>query len=82
MEQVLNVIVCFQSELTKGSKLLSDVTSLSESDNVMDVSDVADELRTRVDGFASQLDNVRDVIDDTAKCYEHLDKVSRDLHPA
>ena len=78
MEHFLKVVACFQTELAKGSELLKEVTLIREKTSVADVTgvkEVAQELSARVDGFATELDNVRDVIDDTAKCYELLDKV-------
>lgn len=68
----------FQTHLDKGRDLLGEAEMLSQGgpfDQVTGIKEVARELRGRMKHFTSNLEELRDKVEDTERCYQLLDKV-------
>ena len=69
----------FQTHVDKGKSVLLDAKQLAESfdaDEVSEVTEVAQQLRTNMKSFTSDLDLIRDRIETSGQCYKLLDNVS------
>ena len=59
--------------------MLEEASMLTQSgnfDEVTGIKEVSKELRTRMSHFSGRLEELREKIEDTSKCYHLLDKVS------
>jgi hypothetical protein len=65
------------TQLDKGNDMLEEAGILTQSqdfDEVTGIKEVARELKSRMKNFSSRLEDIRDQIENTAKCYHLLDK--------
>ena len=67
-----------QTHLDKGRDLLEEAEMLSQGgpfDQVTGIKEIARELRCRMKHFKANLEEIRDKVEDTDRCYQLLDKV-------
>ena len=60
--------------------MLEEASMLTQSgnyDQVTGIKEIAKELKSRLRHFTSRLDELKDKIENTAKCYHLLDKVKK-----
>lgn len=70
--------LCFQTHIEKGRDILEEASMLTQSEEfgqVEGIKDVAGQLKSRMKGFTCHLEQIRNRIEDNAKCYHLLDKV-------
>ncbi len=65
----------FQTQVEKGNDLLEEANVLSQSGSFTGLDEVSHDLHSRMSSFTSQLDEMREKIENTNKCYHLLDKV-------
>jgi len=71
-------VVVLQSHIEKGNELLEDAGVLAQSGRLPDVSgyrELATLLKHQLQAFSTRLEDVRERIEATTRCYQLLDKV-------
>lgn len=69
----------FQTHIEKGNDLLDEASMLAQSGNFEEATgykELARTLKKHLQSFTSKLEDTREQIERTAKCYQLLDKVS------
>ena len=73
-------LVYFQTHIEKGNDLLEEASTLAQSgdfDEVTGYKELARMLKRHLQQFSERLEESRERIEGTAKCYQLLDKVSK-----
>jgi hypothetical protein len=74
----LSSFLSFQTYIDKGSDLLDEASMLTQSGTFGEatgIKDVAKTLKKHIQMFTAKLEETRERIEDTSKCYNLLDRV-------